>query len=119
MTWDEQERLRQLVAVRPDSHLANWARWSLTYRHGLGHRKCSSGFAGAGVTSIEDLEDAVDSQAGRVADAIIDVLPIEARMAIAAVYAGGSWRLRLDLLDSALVEAAELFWQHAKRKGLL
>lgn len=72
------------------------------------------------MSSAEDLEAEVDAWAAEIADAVIDTLPIVARSAIEAVYAGGrGWTLRHDLLGAALVEAGALFWQRAKRRGLL
>jgi hypothetical protein len=73
-----------------------------------------------GSTSAEDMEAECDAWAAEIADAVIDTLPIQSRNAIEAVYAcGRGWTLRHDLLDAALVEAGDLFWQRAKRRGLL
>lgn len=66
------------------------------------------------------MEHECDAWAAEIAEAVIDTLPIVARNAIAAVYAGGrGWTLRHELLDAALIEAGDLFWQRAKRRGLL
>lgn len=120
MTWDEIDRLRRLVPVPVDRHLANWSSWARHYRVEIGHRSRSIGFSGTGMSSSEDLEAEVDAWAAEIAEAVIDTLPIVARNAIQAVYAGGrGWTLRHELLDAALVEAGDLFWQRAKRRGLL
>ncbi|MCX7161492.1 MAG: hypothetical protein NT083_00330 [Rhodocyclales bacterium] len=120
MNWSEQERLRRAVPAQIDRHLANWARWARGYRVETGHRSRSVGFSGTGVSSAEDMEHECDTWAAEIADAVIDTLPIVSRNAIAAVYAGGrGWTLRLDLLDAALIEAGDLFWQRARRRGLL
>lgn len=76
-------------------------------------------FSGAGMSSADDMECECDAWAAEIADAVIDAMPIEMRNAIAAVYAGGAWHLRADLLEPTLVEAAEVFWVRAKRRGLL
>lgn len=70
------------------------------------------------MSSAEDLEAEVDAWSAEIADAVIDTMSIEMRNAIAAVYAGGAWHLRVDLLAPTLVEAAEVFWMRAKRRGL-
>ncbi len=120
MTWDEIDRLRRLVHVPADRHLANWASWARHDRFEAGYRNRSTGFSGAGVSSAEDMEAECDAWAAEIADAVIDTLPIVSRNAIEAVYAcGRGWTLRHDLLDDALVEAGDLFWQRAKRRGLL
>jgi hypothetical protein len=120
MTWDEIDRLRRLVPAPVDRHLANWAIWARHYRVEAGYRNRSAGFSGAGITSAEDMEAECDAWAAEIADAVIDTLPIQSRQAIEAVYAGGrGWTLRHELLDVALVEAGDLFWQRAKRRGLL
>lgn len=118
LTWDEVERLRRLIPERQDWHLHNWAAWVQRYKHGQGFRNRSLGFDGAGTTSLEDLESEVDRWAAGLADSVIDIISIEKRNAIAAVYLCGAWMLRRDLLDSVLVAAADDFWHHAKRKGL-
>lgn len=120
MRWDEIDRLRRLVPVPVDRHLANWASWARHYRFETGHRRRSAGFSGVGVSSAEDMEHECDAWTAEIADAVMDTLPIIARQAIEAVYAGGrGWKLRPGLLDAALVEAGDLFWQRAKRRGLL
>ena len=120
MTWDEIDRLRRLVPAPVDRHLANWAIWARHYRIETGHRSRSTGFSGAGMNSAEDMEAECDAWAAEIADAVIDTLPIVARQAIETVYAGGrGWTLRHDLLGAALIEAGDLFWQRAKRRGLL
>lgn len=119
MAWDEIDALRRLVPVAVDRHLDNWARWSRAYRGQIGHRKRSAGFASGGLSSVEDMESECDGWSAEIADTVIDVLPIEMRIAIAAVYAGGRWQLRDDLLAPTLIEAAEAFWLRAKRRGLM
>lgn len=119
MTWDEIDRLRRLVPVAADRHLDNWARWSRAYRGQVGHRKRSAGFASGGLSSVEDMEAECDAWSAEIADAVIDVLPIHLRNAIAAVYANGRWQLRDELLAPTLIEAAEVFWVKAKRRGLM
>lgn len=119
MTWDEIDRLRRLVPVPTDRHLANWASWARHYRVEAGYRNRSAGFSGSGATSVEDVEIENDAWAAEIADAVIDTLPIVSRLAIEAVYAGGrGWTLRRELLDAALIEASGLFWQRATRRGL-
>ena len=56
MTWDEIDRLRRLVHVPADRHLANWASWARHFRVEIGHRSRSTGFSGTGMSSAEDLE---------------------------------------------------------------
>ncbi len=119
MNHDEVDRLRRLVPRGIDDALANWARWTRAYRGGArGFRAGSSGFADVGLSSLDDLEHEVDTWRAEVADAIIDALPIHCRNAVAAVYAGGHWRLAHRELRPALLEATELFALRAKRKGL-
>lgn len=119
MAWDELDRLRRLLPVPADRHLANWASWARHYRVETGYRNRSTGLSGAGVSSAEDMEIECDAWAAEIADAVIDTMPIEMRNAIAAVYAGGAWHLRADLLAPTLIDAAEVFWTRAKRRGLL
>lgn len=119
MNWSEQERMRRMIPAAVDRHLDNWARWARTYRGQLGHRKRSAGFASGGLSSVEDMEAECDGWSAEIADAVIDVLPIHLRNAIAAVYANGRWQLRDDLLAPTLIEAAEVFWVKAKRRGLM
>lgn len=118
MRWDEQERLRRMVPVQTDRHLANWARWARAFRVEIGHRSRSIGFSGTGMSSSEDLEAEVDAWQAEVADDVLSTMAVEMRNAIAAVYAGGAWPLRADLLAPTLIEAAEIFLMRAKRRGL-
>lgn len=117
MNWQEIDRLRHLVSEGADRHLANWAEWSQRYRVGIGYRRGSSSFAGGGM-DVEDLERQVDAWSAQTANAVIDGLPIHLRRAIETVYAGATWNLRAELLDVSLIEAAELFAQRARQKGL-
>lgn len=117
MNWEEIDRLRRLVPDGADRHLANWADWSRRYRVGIGYGHKSAAFAGGGM-DVEDLERQVDAWSARATDAVLDGLPIHLRRAVEAVYAGANWNLRTELLDASLIEAAELFVQRAKRKGL-
>lgn len=119
MTWDEIDRLRRLVPLSIDRHLANWARWARAFRVEIGHRSRSIGFSGTGMSSAEDLEAEVDAWSAEVADDVQSTMAVEMRNAIAAVYAGGAWHLRADLLAPTLIEAAGIFWQQAKRRGLM
>lgn len=119
MRWDEIDRLRRLVPMAVDRHLANWAAWSRAFRGVSGHRRRSAGLSGTGLSSAEDMEAECDAWSAEIADAVIDMLPIHLRNAIAAVYAGGCWHLRADLLAPTLIEGAEVFWLKARRKGLM
>lgn len=109
-----------MVPAPVDRHLASWAQWARRYCFEVGYQDRSTGISGAGTSSFEDLEAGVDAWAAEIADAVIDSLPITARNAIETVYAAGrSWKLRDDLLAPTLIEAAEVFWQRAKRRGLM
>lgn len=119
MTWGEIDRLRQLVPVQVDRHLANWSHWARRYRVEVGCRDRSTGFSGTGASSFEDLENEADAWAAELADSLISEMAIHHRNAIAAVYAGGVWHLRPDLLGPTLIEAASSFWYRAQRKGLV
>ncbi len=119
MNWSEQERMRRMIPAAADRHLDNWARWTRAYRGVSGHRGRSAGLSGTGLSSAEDLEAECDAWTAEIADSVIDVLPIHLRNAIAAVYANGRWQLRDDLLAPTLIEAAEVFWVKAKRRGLM
>lgn len=122
MTWDEYERLRQLVPERADWHLHVWSVWC-THAYGVaGYDRRSKGLATGGISgddAFDHLCEEVDGYAARVADAVVDGLPVHLRLAIEATYCGGSWRNRPNVLDATLVEAAELFWLRAKRRGLM
>lgn len=119
MRWEDIDHIRRLVPLQIDRHIANWASWARHDRFEVGYRNRATGFSGAGVSSAEDMEAECDAWAAEIADAVIDTIPIEMRNAIAAVYAGGGWHLRADLLALTLVEAAEIFWMRAKRRGLM
>lgn len=74
MRWDEIDRLRRLVPVPVDRHLANWATWARHYRFETGYRSRSTGFSGAGVSSAEDMEHECDAWAAEIADSRRPVL---------------------------------------------
>jgi hypothetical protein len=117
VSYDDFDRLRRLVFERADWHLDNWGQWRRRFRVGQGFRNRSLAFSGNGVSSIEDLEDEVDSQAAHVAEGIIEGLPLQQRLVISQVYEASVWTFRAGT-EALLPPAAAEFWKRAQRKGL-
>lgn len=101
-----------------DKHLINWARWMRRYEVGIGYRHRSTLLIGDGVEPDDSSLDDVDSYTARISDAVIESLELIHRCAIHNVYLNSVFSFkRLDPIATFL-DAAELFWVKAQRRGL-
>lgn len=116
-TWDEYERLRQLVPPRPDWHLANWGDWCRTYRPIKGSGGSSVISCGRVSATFDDLCEVADRHAARVSDSIVSGLVQEHRLVLSHVYEASVFRVRRDV-GELLTRAALDFWREATRRGL-
>lgn len=120
--FDENQRLRQLVHVDADRNLSNWGDWRRTGQYVRGYPTHSTILENLGGCASAEASDHVyeaqNNWRAKVADAVIDALEIQHKMAISHVYEASVWKLELGAIDDVLVEAAALFWDKAQAKGL-
>jgi hypothetical protein len=120
--WVEFERLRKLIAERPDWHLHNWGVWRRGEQLTDGYDSKSAGLSCGGISGVDafaHLCEPVDEWAAHVSDAIIDEMPQLYRMAISNVYEASVWQFRSTaILEKALVDGAAAFWVEALKRDL-
>lgn len=120
--FSEIQQLRQLVPVDADRNLALWGAWRRGGQYVRGYPTHSTMLENIGGCASADASDHVyeaqNNWRAKVADAVIDALEIQHKMAISHVYEASVWKLELGAIDDVLVEAAALFWDKAQAKGL-
>ena len=120
--FEENQRLRQLVPVDVDRNLSNWGAWRRTGQYVRGYPTHSTILENLGGCASADASDHVyeaqNNWRAKVADAVIDELELQHKIAISHVYEASVWKLELGAIDDVLVEAAALFWDKAQAKGL-
>ena len=120
--FEENQRLRQLVPIEVDRNLSNWGTWRRSGQYVRGYPTHSTFLENLGGCASADASDHVyeaqNNWRAKVADAVIDSLEKQHKIAISHVYEASVWKLELGAIDDVLVEAAALFWDKAQAKGL-
>jgi len=120
--FEENQRLRQLVPIEVDRNLANWGTWRRSGQYVRGYPTHSTMLENLGGCASADASDHVyeaqNNWRAKVADAVIDSLEKQHKIAISHVYEASVWKLELGAIDDVLVEAANAFWDKAQAKGL-
>lgn len=120
--FEENQRLRQLVPADVDRNLANWGTWRRSGQYVRGYPTHSTFLENLGGCASAEASDHVyeaqNNWRAEVADAVIDALEIQHRVAISHVYEAAVWEFKRRTIEDVLVEAAALFWDKAQAKGL-
>lgn len=120
--FEENQRLRKLVPADVDRNLANWGTWRRSGQYVRGYPTHSTILENLGGCASADASDHVyeaqNNWRAKVADAVIDSLEKQHKIAISHVYEASVWKLELGAIEDVLVEAAALFWDKAQAKGL-
>ena len=120
--FEENQRLRQLVPVDADRNLSNWGTWRRSGQYVRGYPTHSTMLENLGGCASADASDHVyeaqNSWRAKVADAVIDTLEIQHRVAISHVYEAAVWDFKRRTIEDVLAEAVALFWAKAQAKGL-
>ena len=120
--FEENQRLRQLVPVDADRNLSNWGAWRRSGQYVRGYPTHSTFLENLGGCASADASDHVyeaqNNWRAKVADAVIDALEIQHKMAISHVYEAAVWEFKQRAIDDVLVDAANAFWDKAQAKGL-
>jgi len=120
--FEENQRLRQLVPVDVDRNLSNWGAWRRTGQYVRGYPTHSTILENLGGCASADASDHVyeaqNNWRAKVADAVIDALEMQHRVAISHVYEAAVWEFKRRTIEEVLAEAVEIFWKKAQVKGL-
>lgn len=119
---DEFQRLRRLIPERPDFHLANWGEWRRGYHGVTGHASHSTCLENMGGCASPDASDHVyEREIGwwaEVSDAIILEMSITHKIAISNLYEAAVWKFNRGNFEEVVLEAARVFWELARKRGL-
>lgn len=116
------QRLRQLIPAEVDRNLHMWGLWRKSDVYVKGYPTHSTCLENLGGVSSPDASDHVYEELNdwraEVADAIINEMVIQHKMAISHVYESAVWSFTRLSVEDVLVEAAREFWIKAEKKGL-
>jgi len=120
--FEENQRLRQLVPIEVDRNLSIWGAWRRGGQYVRGYPTHSTMLENLGGCASADASDhvyeALNNWRAEVADAVIDALEIQHRVAISHVYEAAVWEFKRRTIEEVLVEAVAIFWKKAQIKGL-
>ena len=120
--FEENQRLRHLVPMDVDRNLALWGAWRRGGQYVRGYPTHSTFLENLGGCASADASDHVyeaqNNWRAEVADAVIDALAIQHKIAISHVYEAAVWQFNRLKIEDVIVAAANEFWGKAKIKGL-
>ena len=120
--FEENQRLRQLVPIEVDRNLSIWGAWRRGGQYVRGYPTHSTFLENLGGCASAEASDHVyeaqNNWRAQVADAVIDELEIQHKMAISHVYESSVWAFQRIDIEDVLVDAANAFWDKAQAKGL-
>lgn len=120
--FEENQRLRQLVPIEVDRNLSIWGAWRRGGQYVRGYPTHSTFLENLGGCASAEASDHVyeaqNNWRAEVADAVIDALEIQHKIAISYVYEEAVWEFKRRKIEDVLVEAVEVFWGKAKKRGL-
>ena len=120
--FEENQRLRQLVPIEVDRNLSIWGAWRRGGQYVQGYPTHSTFLENLGGCASADASDHVyeaqNNWRAEVADAVIDALTIQHKIAISHVYEAAVWQFNRLKIEDVIVDAANEFWGKAKTKGL-
>ena len=116
------QELRKLIPADVDRNLANWGTWRRSGQYVRGYPTHSTMLENIGGCASAEASDHVyeaqNNWRAQVADAVIDELEIQHKMAISHVYESSVWAFQRIDIEDVLVDAANAFWDKAQAKGL-
>lgn len=120
--FEENQRLRQLVPIEVDRNLSIWGAWRRGGQYVRGYPTHSTFLENLGGCASAEASDHVyeaqNNWRAEVADAVIDALEIQHKIAISHVYESSVWAFQRIDIEDVLVDAANAFWDKAQAKGL-
>lgn len=120
--FEENQRLRQLVPIEVDRNLSIWGAWRRGGQYVRGYPTHSTFLENLGGCASAEASDHVyeaqNNWRAEVADAVIDALEIQHKVAIGHVYEAAVWEFKRRKIEDVLVEAVTVFWGKAKKRGL-